>query len=123
MSDDKSIITLKLIEKHHEELAAFVHDAGRPQSLSESDVEKLLSDTERHFLAEEAFMASFDYPDLGGHKWQHEVLLNDLRNLVSEVREHGGIAASAKSMYVLRLLLEHNLEIDNEFIQYFRTHA
>jgi hemerythrin len=64
-----------------------------------------------HFADEEAYMRETRYMAYAEHKEDHEILLDDLRDIIDQVRSDGGYAEARLSA-----------DLEYWFSQHFRTH-
>ena len=92
MEDPATDVLLQRIDAQHSRLLRILKEisearlvrAGHPVTLVllEGLRELLLE----HFRDEEAFMELIGYTELSGHKWQHDILLNDFLRIEADVR-------------------------------------
>jgi hemerythrin len=96
---------INLINRLHEESARGGKDA------IEAFLGDLFKGISAHFALEERFMREHKYPDIDAHKRDHEMLLDEIRDIMDECAAHQEIAAG---------LLAARLE--TWFGRHFETH-
>jgi hemerythrin-like metal-binding protein len=123
------IPSLNDIQREHENLLNVfqaieeLKGAELPPEVNKSQLlnllQTLVTTLSEHFQTEERFMGSFDYPQLHGHKWQHEVLLEHVQALQKEI-ENGTKVSPARLVSELRhLVVDHTHMTDSDFIAHY----
>jgi hemerythrin len=103
-SEHRALVTL--INGLHDAVSAGAKRADIVQGISE-----IYSLVSAHFLREEAFMRETRYMAYAEHKEDHEVLLDDLREILEDVRAGGAYTESRLSA-----------DLQYWFSEHFRTH-
>lgn len=117
---------LEQIRDQHDRMKQLFHDLEQALTSVSVDrlavlsrIDELIALFEEHFRCEEQFMASFEYPQLSGHRWQHEVLFADLLNIRAAVSD-GTDVAPLDILHKLRnIVIDHMTEADTEMIDYY----
>lgn len=107
----------EIIDAQHQELFHLANkvEALDPKKTTKEDLsilfKKFFSYMREHFKDEEAYMKSIDYPLLDDHKKLHEVIIDNLTNILKHTK---GIEAIQAKMKVIahQWLVEHILEND-----------
>ena len=109
----------RAIEAQHEQLLDLLHllarFVDRPGAAQEAL--RLLADLkalfEEHCRDEEALMTQVEYPNLTGHQWEHQILLQDLADVEEEVRSAGPL--NNRQLRVLETVIsDHMFETDSK---------
>lgn len=114
---DEFDLGIEEIDNEHRDLVALInalHDAmlagaGRADILE--GISQIYALVSAHFEREEAFMRESRYMAYAEHKEDHEVLLDDLREIIEQVRSGGGYAEARLSA-----------DLQYWFSEHFRTH-
>ena len=91
-------------------LAEVMQNEGSYEAVVES-LGEIYAQIAAHFALEEKFMRDSHYPLYGSHKEDHEVLLDELLDIMDGVEEDGSYDASALAS-----------GLDRWFSEHFRTH-
>lgn len=92
---DEFDLGIEEIDREHRALVALInalHDAmsaGAGRADIVEGISQIYSLVSAHFAREEAFMRETRYMAYAEHKEDHEVLLDDLRDILDEVRRNG----------------------------------
>lgn len=105
------------VDHEHRELIALINDvhAGIRDNASQDDVAtglgEIYAQIAAHFALEEKIMQDARYPQFGPHKADHEILLDELSEIIDGVELEGAYD-------------EHELSsvLDLWFSEHFRTH-
>jgi hemerythrin len=105
------------VDNEHRDLVALINalheamlaGAGRADILE--GISQIYTLVSAHFEREEAFMRESRYMAYAEHKEDHEVLLDDLREIIEQVRSGGGYAEARLSA-----------DLQYWFSEHFRTH-
>jgi hemerythrin len=128
MNDNPLIPTLEDVEVQHRQLFVLFErlqaSAGPPASGDCGTPGALLDELRRairvHFDSEELLMDYHDYPQFSGHKWQHEILYQEITLLCAAT--HAVPQLSTEALAVLRKVIhEHTDETDSDFVDYLQT--
>jgi hemerythrin-like metal-binding protein len=116
-----SEITLKALDEQHALIREKLHDVSNALMLPDSDIVGILQGLRDlllpHFRDEEALMEQVSYPEVSGHKWQHEALTAGLIHVIASVR--GGRMLTTKDFRILRAICEdHTNEADGDFVAF-----
>jgi hemerythrin-like metal-binding protein len=96
---------------------------GQAQSLSGPLLKKLADYTRNHFTAEEAMMASANYPGLEAHKTKHSVLVKQVEDYIARF-EKGEISINLHLLNFLRdWLTNHIQKVDKEYGPWLNEHG
>jgi hemerythrin len=104
--DSEHRVLVELINALHEAMLA---GAGRSDVVE--GISQIYAIVSGHFEREEAFMRETRYLAYAEHKEDHEVLLDDLREILEQVRSGGGYAEDRLSA-----------DLQYWFSDHFRTH-
>ena len=114
-------VHLEHIHAQHENLKrlfAQVSDTGQDVGSVVLLLDQLVLALREHFADEEWFMEDIAYPELNGHRWQHETLLADAEAIRANLRE--GQATVAGAVRVLdAVVVDHIEHTDSEMLRYF----
>jgi hemerythrin len=91
--------------------------AGRPQVIEDS-LKQYLQITREHFEWEEQHMRALDFPDYAGHKREHTMLLAELNQLLSDIRERRFSVDDATLQSLKHWLLAHITLADKDYARY-----
>lgn len=89
--DDKLVIGINRIDNQHKELIRIVNElheamkSGKGNEKAMETVHFLVKYTVDHFVAEEAMMKHYGYPDYSVHKIQHDNLVTDVAELIRQI--------------------------------------
>jgi hemerythrin len=92
---DRFRIGIAEVDHEHREMIDLInelHDAlggDRSRDRVEDFLGEILARITAHFALEEKQMEYMAYPERGGHKADHERLLDEIRDLMDEVAEYG----------------------------------
>ena len=109
----------RAIEAQHEQLLDLLHllarFVDRPEAAHEAY--RLLADLkalfEEHCRDEEALMAEVEYPNFTGHRWEHQILLQDLTDVTDAVGSAS--ALNERQLRVLHTVIsDHMVETDSK---------
>jgi hemerythrin len=96
---------------------------GQAQSLTGPLLRKLLDYTNTHFKAEEAMMASAQYPALESHKVKHRELVKQVEDFINRF-ERGEVSINLHLLNFLRdWLTNHIQKVDMEYSACLIQHA
>ena len=110
-------IGIESVDGEHRQLVAMINElhAAVADGAAIAAVVTALSDIyasiEAHFAAEEQFMRATRYMAFAEHKEDHEVLLDDIRDIINLARSEGSYAESRLSA-----------DLRYWFSEHFRTH-
>jgi hemerythrin-like metal-binding protein len=118
-------VSLRLIEAQHEglfeqfqQLEHFTDSTGTDASFLAA-LETLADSIAEHFQHEERVMVTAGYDRISGHQWQHEVLLEDLRSLLTAAKVMP--RATPEAILVMRRIVhEHTKEADADFLDFLQ---
>lgn len=106
------------IDHEHQELIEWINRALAASAAAGTDVAavsdllgEIFAKISAHFALEERVMKTRGYDQLAPHKQDHELLLDDIRDIMDEYEEGGGMAADR---FAARL--------GEWFGEHFRTH-
>ena len=105
------------VDSEHRDLVALInalHEAmlaGAGRADVVEGISEIYALVSAHFAREEAFMRDTRYLAFAEHKEDHEVLLDDLREIIEQVRAGGGYAEARLSA-----------DLQYWFSEHFRTH-
>jgi hemerythrin len=108
-------------DKHHQHLYALVnrlHDAmlsGQAKNTMSGILDELISYTQGHFAAEEAFMIARAYPGLAAHKAEHAKLAGQVVEFRERFRS-GNAPITLELMHFLRDWLQNHIQrVDKKY--------
>jgi len=79
----------------------------------------LADETREHFAREEALMRTADYPDLGEHRAEHEIMRAELIELTREIAARGDCRLELDTLRALKAwFLGHLLDTDRRLAQH-----
>lgn len=88
------------IDHEHQELVEWINRALAASAAAGADVAtvsdllgEIFAKISAHFALEERVMKTRGYDQLASHKQDHELLLDDIRDIMDEYEEGGGMAA------------------------------
>ena len=114
---DEFDLGIEEVDSEHRALIALInalHDAmyaGAGRGDIVEGISEIYTLVASHFQREEAFMRETRYMAYAEHKEDHEVLLDDLREILDQVRSGGGYAEARLSS-----------DLQYWFAEHFRTH-
>ena len=114
---DEFDLGIEEVDSEHRALVALInalHDAmlaGEGRADVVEGISEIYTLVSRHFEREEAFMREAHYMAYAEHKEDHEVLLDDLREIIEEVRSGRGYEEGRLSA-----------DLQYWFSDHFRTH-
>jgi hemerythrin-like metal-binding protein len=126
------------MDEDHRHLAdllnAIARDWGLPRGLGASGtggtapeeflarLEELADHTREHFRREEDVMRTLRYPDLPGHKSEHDLLLAELTVTLRRIRDSGADGLDRVMLHGLKdWLMGHVLEMDRSLADYLKN--
>ncbi|RCX26382.1 bacteriohemerythrin [Thioalbus denitrificans] len=83
-------------------------------------LEELVDYTRYHFQREEKLMEQHGYPDLVGHKAQHDQMINQVDTFVRRYEERGRDALAEVADYLRLWLLQHINGTDKKYVPYLQ---
>jgi hemerythrin len=124
MSSPAVALALHHIGEQHSRLLDLFHQLSNVAMLPDGPasamdlLEELRDLLLAHFRDEDRFMEGIGYPELAGHKWQHELLATDLIHIVAAANRRGR-RLSVDDLQKLRVIIqEHADEADADFIAF-----
>ena len=114
---DEFSVGVASVDHEHRELIDLINELhalmGKNASADEvmSMLGEIFAQISAHFALEEKFMRDTRYPLLADHKQDHEVLLDELRDMMDLVEDDGSYDETGLSQDLQRWFTEH-----------FRTH-
>jgi hemerythrin len=119
-------VQIQAIDAQHQRLFALageLHTAmsqGKGKAVLEQSLARLVDYTKVHFASEEQLMAKHSYPQLAGHKAQHEQLTAQVMDFQRKFR-NGGTTLTVSLMTFLKNWLEHHIiGTDRQYSPYVR---
>jgi hemerythrin-like metal-binding protein len=120
-------IAVEHIADQHERLAVlFAHVTGyanAPGEHGENLVASIVALHEllmAHFADEEWFMEDIRYPQLSGHRWQHEVMAKQASEIIAAVR--AGTDTLPEQVALLHeIVVDHTAEADQDFLRFHQV--
>ena len=119
-------IGVEVVDGHHLRLFDLVnafHDAllaGEGRGAVDVALTELLDYTVYHFRAEEEIMASVGYPDIEGHKQQHQALLEKTLGMVERYRKGEAELSMPLVHFLTDWLYQHTTTADRKIGQFIR---
>lgn len=110
----------KEIDKQHQKLVNMINHLLR--SLSDGPVNRevgavlteLVNYTKYHFQTEENLMAQIGYPDLNRHQGLHKSLVQQVVNILTDLKENKEVTALQLIDLLKRWLVDHILQEDKQ---------
>jgi len=124
-SDDLSV-GIDMVDEDHKKLLSLINQlqtAAHYQTdntLIESTLNDLVDYTKYHFSREEQLMEQNNYPDLTGHKEQHEAMVNQVTEFINEYRTDNTRTIDNVISYLKTWLINHIKGTDREYIPYIK---
>jgi len=124
-SDDLSV-GIDMVDEDHKKLLSLINQlqtAAHYQTdntLIESTLNDLVDYTKYHFSREEQLMEQNNYPDLAGHKEQHEAMVNQVTEFINEYRTDNTRTIDNVISYLKTWLINHIKGTDREYIPYIK---
>jgi hemerythrin-like metal-binding protein len=116
--DDQHKVLFDIINELHTAMLK-----GQAQSLTGPLLKKLADYTSNHFAAEEAMMASANYPGLDAHKIKHRDLVKQVEDYI-ERHEKGESTLNLHLLNFLRDWLTHHIQkVDKEYGPWLNEHG
>jgi hemerythrin len=100
----------QLFDLYNQLVNAFYEGTGQQQIYQV--VTDLVTYTQHHFRDEERLMAKGGYPELKGHRQQHQELIQQVSSFVADIDESAPVLTYEVLSFVKCWLLEHILEQD-----------
>ncbi|HKH97640.1 MAG TPA: bacteriohemerythrin [Candidatus Sulfotelmatobacter sp.] len=119
----------KVVDTQHQELFRMVnalHAAileNRSKDLLMPTLETLANYAIEHFRSEEALMVEMNYPALAVHKWKHEDLTREVKELVGKYKSGQVGLTVTLSNFLANWLQHHIKEDDMDLIRYCQAQA
>jgi hemerythrin-like metal-binding protein len=113
--DETCSVNVPEFDRHHQHLYTLVnrlHDAmlaGHAKETMCGILDELISYTQGHFAAEEAFMIARAYPGLNAHKAEHAKLCEQVVEFRERFRS-GGAPITLELMHFLRDWLQNHIQ-------------
>ncbi|WLT30466.1 bacteriohemerythrin [Geothrix sp. PMB-07] len=118
---------IRVIDEQHQELFQLlerlrkvVQEDGSGAAM-EALLAELVACSERHFATEEAYMARFNYPDLGQHVSEHATMLTSLHELLTKFRENQQVMALMVPTFMEGWLKHHISDGDFGFVTFLKA--
>lgn len=117
--NSKYSVGIQAMDSQHTQLFDMVNDLhsammqGKAQSVTGPLLRRLAEYTQRHFSAEEALMASKNYPDLTKHKAEHVALTKQVSEFLARF-EKGENTLSLHLMNFLRDWLMNHIQKEDQ---------
>ena len=114
------------VDHEHQELIALINGLGELMEAEGSydsviqSLGEIYAQISAHFALEEKLMRDSHYPLLGEHKDDHEVLLDELLDIIDEVEDDGSYDAGALSSGLDRWFSEHFQTHDAKLHRHYR---
>lgn len=83
-------------------------------------LQELVDYTHYHFQREEKLMEEYGYPDLEGHKAQHDQMIIQVDTFMRRYEERGREALAEVVEYLKQWLLQHVNGTDKKFVPYLQ---
>jgi hemerythrin-like metal-binding protein len=127
--NDSLSVGVQSLDAQHSVLVETLNDLhaammkGQGKSLTAPLLHNLLTYTRSHFSAEEAMMASANYPGLGQHRIRHRDLTRQVEEFITRY-EQGEITLNMHLLTFLRdWLTTHILKEDREYGPWLNQHG
>jgi hemerythrin len=75
----------------------------------------LIDYTKTHFQREEELLEKHDFPALEAHKQQHQAMIDEVGNLVSEYQQNADVTIEKTIIYLKEWLIRHINGTDKEY--------
>jgi len=124
-SEDLSV-GIDMVDEDHKKLLSLINQlqtAAHYQTdntLIESTLNDLVDYTKYHFSREEQLMEQNNYPDLAGHKEQHEAMVKQVTEFINEYRVDNTRTIDNVISYLKTWLINHIKGTDREYIPYIK---
>ena len=118
---------IRVIDEQHQELFRLLEQlrkvvqAEGAGAALENLLAELVACSERHFATEEAYMARFNYPDLGQHVSEHATMLTSLHELLRKFRENQQVMALMVPTFMEGWLKHHISDGDFGFVTFLKA--
>lgn len=118
---------IQIIDEQHQELFRIVENLRRmvQDGNRRREIETLLGElvtcSERHFAAEEAYMSRFHYPDLVPHVAEHASMLTSLQELRAKFQENHQAMALMVPTFLEGWLKHHISDGDFGFVTFLKS--
>jgi hemerythrin len=125
--DQKLSVGIAQIDMQHQKLVGMVNDMYQAMSEGKGNdalgivLKELITYTRTHFAAEEKLMQMHGYPDLAGHKAQHDQLTKQVMDLQNDFSA-GKVALSTKvAAFLKEWLVNHIMGSDKKYAPYLQS--
>ena len=115
------------IDEQHKKLFRLVNElndamqAGKAAEVIGGVFTALVEYTRTHFAAEERLMSAHAYPDIAGHKKQHEELTKQAEELAAKFKQTGIAPTIQVSAFLRDWLKNHILGTDKKYVPYLSS--
>ncbi|MDD3447650.1 MAG: bacteriohemerythrin [Gammaproteobacteria bacterium] len=126
---DEYAVGIEIIDLEHKHLLNLINNLEAAVCLRTGEeferriLEELVDYTHYHFQREETLMEQYGYPDLVGHKAQHDQMINQVDTFVRRYEERGRDALAEVAGYLRLWLLQHINGTDKKYVPYLQEHG
>jgi len=123
-------VGVKILDDDHKKLVGMVNqlhdgimDGHRAEALGKV-LDQLVSYTKVHFDREEAMFTKTHYPELAGHKKEHDDLIKKASDLQARYKEGASSMLSLETMSFLKTWLAHHIQgCDKSYSAHLHSHG
>ena len=122
--EDRFSIGIAEVDHEHRELIQLINDlhaamgGDRSQERVEEFLGEILARISAHFALEEKSMETLRYPERAEHKRDHEHLLDEIRDIMDDVTDHGVLDEDRLSNRLRTWFGDHFASFDVRFHRY-----
>ncbi len=126
---DEYAVGISVIDQEHKRLLNLINHVlsavhcNTGAEFERQALEELVDYTKYHFQREEALMEEHGYPDLVGHKAQHDQMISQVDTFMRRYEERGREALQEVADYLKLWLLQHINGTDKKYVPYLTEHG
>lgn len=122
-------VGIEAIDQDHRRMLSLVNNLKAAalcrtgEAFERQTLRELVDYTHYHFQREEKLMEEHGYPDLEGHKAQHDQMIIQVDTFMRRYEERGREALAEVVEYLKQWMLQHVNGTDRKFVPYLREHG
>lgn len=119
-------VGIETIDQDHRRMLSLVNNLKAAalcrtgEAFERQILQELVDYTHYHFQREEKLMEEYGYPDLEGHKAQHDQMIIQVDTFMRRYEERGREALAEVVEYLKQWLLQHVNGTDKKFVPYLQ---
>ena len=119
----------ELFDRQHRKIAELINDlhdgmvAAKNREELDAAIDSLIACTRFHFAEEEQHMKKHSYPGLKAHKFEHDMLMQQVQDLQRQYRAGNTLLTPGVMMFLKNWLILHIQRDDMKFGAYINDRA